>query len=317
MRWIWRLSLVSIILGTLSGVFLYFFWPWVFSWQAWTWWLGLPNFSSFEGYKPYQTSYFFAKDGEILSCVAKPEEWRDVLSPGDVDLKNAPVASMILAVEDRRFYERDLAIDLRAIARAGYENMKELKIVEGGSTIPQQLVKQLLSPEERESRSVARKLKELVLASRLIQKLSKDEIFLLYLNEVPLGHQRIGVESAARLYFNKRARELSYSEAAALAGMIHAPARFSPIKHREAAKIGRDNVLKKAFTEEAISEADFNKALAEDLVVSNEFQKSCNRAPHAIDYAREIIKKELGLYFDAEFQNTAWRGIKIYLTLDL
>ena len=317
MRWIWRLSLVSIILGTLSGVFLYFFWPWVFSWQAWTWWLGLPNFSSFEGYKPYQTSYFFAKDGEILSCVAKPEEWRDVLSPGDVDLKNAPVASMILAVEDRRFYERDLAIDLRAIARASYENMKELKIVEGGSTIPQQLVKQLLSPEERESRSVARKLKELVLASRLIQKLSKDEIFLLYLNEVPLGHQRIGVESAARLYFNKRARELSYSEAAALAGMIHAPARFSPIKHREAAKIGRDNVLKKAFTEEAISEADFNKALAEDLVVSNEFQKSCNRAPHAIDYAREIIKKELGLYFDAEFQNTAWRGIKIYLTLDL
>src|SRR3989338_749641 len=316
LRWIWRLFLISTVLSALGGVFLYFFWPWVFSWQIWTHVLGLPSFSKFEEYKPYKTSYFFTRGGEILSCVAKPEEWRDALSGGDIDLKNAPIARTILAVEDRRFYERDLAIDLRDIARAAYEDVKELKIVEGGSTIPQQLVKQLLSSEERGSRSVRRKLKELVLASRLIQKFSKDEIFLLYLNEVPFGHQRIGVEAASRLYFNKRAGELSYAEAAVLAGMIHAPARFSPIKHPDMAKAGRDSALKKAFTEGMISESDLNSALAEEIVTSNEFSKSCSRAPHAIDYAREILKNEFGIYFDDEWQNDAWRGIKVRLTLD-
>lgn len=303
-------------LGAVSGIFLYFFWPWVFSWQVWTWALGLPNFSSFEEYRPYQTSYFLAKDGEVLSCVAKPEEWRDALLTSDIDLKSAPIARVILAVEDRRFYERDLAIDLRAIARALLEDVKAGKIVEGGSTIPQQLVKQLLSPEERESRSVGRKLKELVLASRLIQKFSKDEIFLLYLNEVPLGHQRVGAEAAARLYFNKHARDLSYSEAATIAGLIPAPARFSPIKHPDIAKFGRDGALRKSFAEGMMLEEDLNKALAEEIVVTNEFQKSCNRAPHAIDFAREVLKKELGLYFDEKYKNEAWRGVKIYLTLD-
>lgn len=316
MKWIVRLFLVSASLGAVGGIFLYFFWPWVFSWQIWTRALNLPNFGSFEEYKPYQTSYFFARGGEILSCIAKPEEWRDALSAADIDLKNAPIARVILAVEDRRFYERNLAIDLRAIARAGYEDLKEFKIVEGGSTIPQQLVKQLLPTEEREGRSIKRKIKEVVLASRLIQRFSKDEIFLLYLNEVPLGHQRIGVEAASLLYFNKRAAGLSYSEAAALAGMIHAPARFSPIKHPDAAKVGRDSALKKAFAEGMVSEEDLNKALAEEILVTSEFQKSCNRAPHAIDYARSDLQKNFGFYFDDEYKNEVWRGIKVHLTLD-
>lgn len=316
LRWIWRVFLALTIFGVFGGISLYFFWPLVFSWQIWTQALNLPSFSSFEEYKPYQTSYFSARGGEVLSCVAKPEEWRDVLLVSDIDLKNTPIARVILAVEDRRFYERDLAIDLRAIARAAYEDLKELKIVEGGSTIPQQLVKQLLPTEERDSRSIGRKLKEVVLASRLIQRFSKDEIFLLYLNEVPLGHQRIGVEAASLLYFNKRAAELSYSEAAVLAGMIHAPARYSPIKHLDAAKAGRDSALKKAFAEGIISEEDLNKALAEEIVVTNEFQKSCNRAPHVVDYAREILKKEFNLFFDEGYQNEAWRGVKVRLALD-
>ena len=115
-----------------------------------------------------------------------------------------------MAVEDRRFYQRDLVIDVRSMARALFEDVKasvrakKIKIVEGGSTIPQQLVKQLLPAEERQKRHLTRKFKELVLASRLVQTFTKDEILTFYLNEVYLGHNRFGVEAASQFYFDKK-----------------------------------------------------------------------------------------------------------------
>ena len=145
------------LFALLAGALIFWlFWMQIFNWDVWTLLLNLPDFRNFEEYRPYQTAYFLSRDGEIIGAVAR--EWRDVISPKETDINNFLAAWLILAVEDRRFYERDLAIDVRAIARALWEDLKAGRIVEGGSTIPQQLVKQLLDPSERRQRSFKRNI---------------------------------------------------------------------------------------------------------------------------------------------------------------
>jgi len=284
--------------------------------------LNLPDFGTFSEYRPYQTAYFLSREGEIIGCVA--EEWRDVISPKNVDVRNLKVARFIIAVEDRRFYERDFAIDVRAIARAIVEDIREGKIVEGGSTIPQQLVKQLLSPDERSKKSFLRKFKELILASRLVGTFSKDVILSLYLNEVYLGHKRYGVEAASRFYFGKTSQELSDSEAAILSGIIKSPAINSPKNHPETAKVKRDDALVKAYQEGVISEQDYQKSVKENIAVTDSFSKSCRQAEHTMDYIRGILKKEQDLFFNTVSvgnevrpgNNDAWFGLRVETTID-
>lgn len=249
--------------------------------------------------------------------MAKPEEWRDLLILGDAKLQDLPIAKAILAVEDVRFYERDLVIDLRAIARAIIEDIKEGKIVEGGSTIPQQLVKQLLPEKERSEKSVLRKIKELVLASRLVTRLNKDHIFLLYLDEIYTGHQRKGVDAASLFYFNKHAKDISWSEAATIAGLIQSPERLSPKKHPVASKARRDLSLKKIWDAGMISLEEYEATRKEELLTTDDFSKACQRAPHAVDYVKEILDSEHEIKFNEAYDNQAWYGIRVETTLDL
>lgn len=130
----------------------------------------------------------------------------------------------VLAIEDRRFY-RHGGVDPRGLARAMWTNLKALSVVQGGSTITQQTAKNLfLSPD----RSLKRKVQELLLALWLEHKLTKDEILTLYLNRVYLGAGTYGMDAAARKYFGKSAREVTVYEAAMLAGLLKAPARYNP-----------------------------------------------------------------------------------------
>jgi penicillin-binding protein 1A len=155
-----------------------------------------------------------------------------ISSTGEVYGRTVKVAQLppvlphaVLAVEDRRFY-RHFGIDLRGLARAVWVNLRAGEVVQGGSTITQQLAKVLfLTPE----RTLKRKVQEALLALWLERKFSKDEILALYLNRVYLGSGTYGVDAAARRYFDKAANDVSLYEAAQLAGLLKAPSRYNPV----------------------------------------------------------------------------------------
>ena len=151
---------------------------------------------------------------------------RGLSRAGPVPLDEMPphLAEAVLAVEDRRFYWH-MGVDVFGLARAAYQNWKAGEVVQGGSTITQQLVKNaLLSPE----RSLKRKIEEARYALWLEQKLTKEEILELYLNKVYLGAGTHGVEAAAQRYFGKSARDVTLVESALLAGLLKAPSRYAP-----------------------------------------------------------------------------------------
>src|SRR4026208_2083160 len=145
----------------------------------------------------------------------------------------------VLATEDSRFYSHH-GVDPMGIARAVYQNFRRGRIVEGGSTITQQLATVLfLTPDK----SLERTLQEAVLALELERRYSKDRIIEMYLNQIYFGHGAFGVEAAARTFFGKSVTELSLSEATLLAGLPKAPSTYSPFEHPEAAKRRRATVL--------------------------------------------------------------------------
>jgi penicillin-binding protein 1A len=151
--------------------------------------------------------------------------------------KHLPAA--VIATEDRRFYNH-IGLDLRALARAIYANLSAGGVVQGGSTLTQQLAKNLfLSPD----RTLKRKVQELLLALWLEQRFSKEEILSLYLNRVYFGAGAYGVDAAARRYFDKPAAKVTLSEAALLAGLLKAPSRFAPTNDLEAARKRANLVL--------------------------------------------------------------------------
>lgn len=157
------------------------------------------------------------------------------------------LAQAVLATEDRRFYDHP-GFDVRAVARAMLANIGAGRVVQGGSTLTQQLAKNLfLTPE----RSLKRKMQELLLAIQLERRFTKDEILTLYLNRVYLGGGSIGVEAAARNYFDKSARDVTLAEAAMLAGLLKAPTRYAPTRDfdRSAARsaVVLDNMVEAGF----------------------------------------------------------------------
>ena len=149
-------------------------------------------------------------------------------------------------IEDRTFY-RNSGFDLNGIARAAIDNYRSRKVVGGGSTITQQLAKQILLTPER---SYNRKMKEVVLAYQLSQTYSKDQVLELYLNKSYYGQQAYGVEAAAQTYFHKPARDLDAAEAALLAGIPQAPTEWNPITHPDQAKLRQLEVLHAMVSQE-------------------------------------------------------------------
>ena len=147
----------------------------------------------------------------------------------------------VLATEDRRFYHH-IGVDLVGLARAAIANWREGKVVQGGSTITQQLAKNLfLSPERR----MKRKIQEVMLALWLEQRFTKDQILSLYLNRVYLGAGTYGVEAASQRYFGKSARDVTLGEAALLAGLLKAPSRYAPTRNAARAQARAETVLLK------------------------------------------------------------------------
>src|SRR5207247_628156 len=213
----------------------------------------------------------------------------------------------ILSIEDRRFFAHR-GLDLFGVVRALLRNVGDDHIGQGGSTITQQLVKNTyLSPE----RTYRRKYAEAMLAFALERRLSKQDIFALYCNEVYLGQRGAvgvrGIEQAAHVYFGKELNNLSLGEAATIAGMIQSPARYSPDKHAKAAQARRNTVLAAMARDGWISSEQANVTAAEALSTSIR-DTDASLAPYFVDYVNRVAESSLEV--SAENQ-------RIYTTIDL
>jgi penicillin-binding protein 1B len=221
----------------------------------------------------------------------------------------AVVRTAILATEDERFYEHG-GLDPRGMLRALWTNMRRGRVVEGGSTITQQLVKsRLLTPE----RTYSRKLNEALLSTALEWRYSKDQILEAYLNEIYLGQSGgsavRGIGAASRAYFGKEVHQLTLAEAALLAGMIRGPNSYSPASNPDRARERRDVVLTRLRDLGKIPEADYRRAKREP-VRARTAPGSGLVAPYFVDYVRSEIERS------TEVDLADQHGLRVYTTLD-
>jgi penicillin-binding protein 1A len=175
--------------------------------------------------------------------------------------------------------------------RALIANLRAGKTVQGGSTITQQVVKNLALDAER---SYRRKIRETILARRVEQNLTKDEIFSLYLNQIYFGHGRYGIEEAARYYFGKRTKELSLAEAALLAGLVAAPERYSPRHSPERALGRRHYVLNQMLAKRFVTEALFRRANEAPLRLAPAVELEAELSPEIVTYSQKVLRELVG-----------------------
>lgn len=222
------------------------------------------------------------------------------------------LAHAILSIEDHRFFEHR-GVDVWGIARAFLRNVGDNEAGQGGSTITQQLVKNTyLTPE----RTLSRKFAEAMISLALERRLSKEDIFALYCNEVYLGQRGAvgvrGVEQAARVFFGKDLKDLTLTESATIAGMIQSPSRYSPDRHVEAATARRNTVLEAMQRDGAITGEEAVAATQEPLHVAPAPPRDGSLAPYFIDYVNRVSEAQLERVGVKDE-----RSLRVYTTIDL
>jgi penicillin-binding protein 1B len=229
-----------------------------------------------------------------------------------VKLSDVPplVIKSILAIEDERFYSHH-GIDPISVLRAIWVNIRSAGVVQGGSTLTQQLMKNFFLTDERK---LSRKVKEAIMALIAERKYSKDEILENYVNEIYLGQKGsqgiFGVSEASQFYFSKQLSELTVGETALLAGLIRAPNRLSPYRSVDAATRRRNVVLAKLLEEKIITQKQYQAALRESLP-HRELVKVTNDAPFYVDF----LRRELAENYSNDVLNK--EGLRIFSSLDL
>lgn len=234
------------------------------------------------GYDPPQVTRVLARDGTLLANLFT--ERRTVVPFSDIP---SHVKQAFLAAEDASFYEHE-GLDYLGMLRALAANLRAGKTTQGGSTITQQVIKNVLLDSER---SYKRKIRETILARRVEQHLTKDEIFGLYLNHIYLGHGRYGVEEAARYYFGKRVKEVDIAEAALLAGIVAAPERFSPRKHPERALERRRYVLEQMLRKGFMTREVHGHASIVPMKIAPAVEAESELCPEVIATVRQILEE--------------------------
>ncbi len=226
------------------------------------------------------------------------------------------IIKSLITVEDKEFYNHK-GINIKGILRAIYHNLKAMKIVEGGSSLTQQLAKILITSREK---TFKRKFLELFATFQIEKLFTKNQILLMYLNTVYLGHGIYGVESAAKTYFNKDVNNLNIFESALLISLIPAPNYYSPYFHPDISKKKHLIVLKKLQRAGLISsynfESRYNKFWKNLLSMRNRINISywkmdINKAPYVVEYVRQFLMKHF--YISEILQG----GLKVYTTIDL
>ncbi|MBI1810982.1 MAG: transglycosylase domain-containing protein, partial [Nitrospirae bacterium] len=257
----------------------------------------LPQIKALEAYKPIESSHVYSSEGELLAELYL--ERRTFIPHYKIP---EHVKKAFVSIEDIRFYKHH-GVDVTGIMRALYYDVKAGSIVQGGSTITQQLAKMLfLKPD----RSIKRKIREAVISIQIEKRYTKDEILGLYLNQAYFGTRAYGIEAASQTYFGKSTGELNIAEAALLASLPKAPSLYSPFKKPDKAKERRRKVLKEMLKNKFITEAQFKEADEFPLPVTPNFRKY--NAPYFIEAIRQELENKYGdeLYIS---------GYRIYTTL--
>jgi len=262
----------------------------------------LPKISSLNDYTPPIITTVFSDDNRKIGEFYTE---RRIVMP----LANIPkqLINAFIAAEDSRFYKHQ-GIDFISIVRAFFRNIEAGTIVQGGSTITQQVTKSFfLSPE----RSYHRKIKEAILAFQIDSKLSKEDILFLYLNQIYLGHGAYGVEAAAENYFDKTCKELNLAESALLAGLPQAPSRYSPFHNLKKAKERQIYVLNRMVAENFITNAEATEAIEYPIEIKPKKNWYIEEVPYYTEYVRLYIEEKYGR--DMLYKN----GLKIYTSVNI
>lgn len=245
--------------------------------------LDLPKIDKLQDYKPNLASQIYSKDGVLLAELGL--EKREIVEMQDVP---ARVIDAFLAAEDDKFFEHK-GVDYFGLARAMFANFRAGKVVQGGSTITQQVAKSLLLSSER---SITRKVKDFILAQRIEEKLNKKEILYLYLNQVYLGGGYYGIKAAAHGYYNKELKDMSVAEAAMLAGLLVAPGKYSPYVNPHAAKKRQHYVIERMFKLGKITKAQYDQALTEKTIYR--IREDELRAGYFTEWVRQKVVETVG-----------------------
>lgn len=245
----------------------------------------LPQINSLKDYNPPMNSRIMSRDNEVLLEIGN--ETRDVVPFEKMPKK---VVNAFLAAEDDNFYNHE-GIDYYGIVRAFIVNLKEGRLVQGGSTITQQVAKSFLLTKER---TISRKIKDLLLARKIEQKFSKEEILFLYLNQVYLGGGYYGVKAAFKGYFDKNLEQATPAECALVAGLLVAPGRYSPYVNPKYAKFRQNYVLKRMYETKKITKEEYDSALKEDIKMRIRIPNEM-KAGHFTDWVRQEVMKSVGV----------------------
>jgi penicillin-binding protein 1A len=274
LRWFFWLVVVCLIAGAGAGMAIY----------------GhlikdLPKISTLSDYHPSIITTIYSDDNRKIAEFFRERRIVIPLSEMPETLTQAFVAA-----EDDRFYIHK-GVDLISIARAFFKNIEAGAIVQGGSTITQQVTKSLLLTPEK---SYERKIKEAILAYRIDKTLSKEEILYLYLNQIYLGHGAYGVEAAAGNYFNKSAKDLNLAECAMLAGLPQAPSRYSPFKNPDLARQRQIYVLNRMVAEGYITNLQATEAINTELDIKPRKNWYIEEVPYYTEHIRRYIENTYG-----------------------
>ena len=282
--------ILSILIPLLSGVLLFLYYS-----------NHLPDFKPLKERNLNAYSIVYSEEDEVVGKFLM-----DNRIPIPYERIPKHLVQAFIAAEDADFFQHK-GIDYKGIARAMFKNLMAGRIVQGGSTITQQVTKTFfLTPK----RSLLRKLKEVAYAFGLERNLTKEEILNLYLNNIYLGNGAYGVEAASESYFNKRTEQLNLSEIAMLAGLVKAPSRYSPVNNLKRAKDRQTYVLTRMAELGFISQEQKDRTVRTPLKIQSRESAYFSKAPYFTEFIRQQVERKYGK------EKLYQEGLRIYTMLD-
>lgn len=293
-RWLRRLLLGGLALALLGGLTVLLLLTWI--------WRDLPPLDTLKAYEPALVTKVWDRQGRLVADYAL--ERREIVG---LDEMPEHLIKAFLAAEDHDFYDH-YGIEPLGIARAAWANFVAGGVVQGGSTITQQVARTFFLTQKR---TVIRKVREILLSLRLERSLSKDEILFLYLNQIYLGRGAYGVAAASQLYFGKPVGELTLAESAILAGLPPAPSSYAPHVAPHKARIRQQYVLRRLGELGWASSPEALDAARSEAVAIHRWQAPFWNAPYAADAVRQWLIERFGE------DTVLLGGLHVYTTLDL
>jgi len=267
---------------------------------------GLPDVAKLRYFEPSETTRIFSADGKVIATLFKENRtWTpyDQMSPY--------LIKAILAVEDSRFYSHR-GVDPIGIVRAAVYDIMYRGAHQGASTITMQLARNVfLSPDQ----TLERKIREILLASQVEKKFTKDEILELYLNQIYFGAGAYGVQAASKTYYNKKVKDLTVCEAALIAGLPQAPSEFSPLVSEKNAKHRQIRVLGRMYDQKYLTYAEYRKALLDARHPTFMKKKEQEYQVLEVPYFTSYVIKQLHERYDEDLLYRG--GLRIHTTVDL